>query len=158
MTITDKIEIVDYEPKHHKYFKDLNVAWIQKSFFVEDVDIEVLDDPDKLILRPGGCILMALYEGEVAGTCSLKNKGNGLYELTKMTVDERMRGLRLGYHLGVATIERAKEIGAKKIELYSNTIGSAEAIPLYYKLGFKEIPLDTKEYQRANIKMILELE
>jgi GNAT superfamily N-acetyltransferase len=158
MTVTDKIEIVDYEPKHHKHFKDLNVAWIEKAFYIEDVDIEVLDDPGKFILGPGGVILMALYEGKVAGTCSLKNKGNGLYELTKMAVDEKMRGLGIGYHLGVATIERAKQIGAKKVELYSNTIGSAMAIPLYYKLGFKEIPLDTKEYQRANIKMMLELE
>lgn len=157
MIADNKVEIVDYKPEHHKAFKDLNVAWIEKFFVVEDVDIEVLDDPDKFILEPGGCILMALYNGEVAGTCSLKNKGNGLYELTKMTVDEKYRGLKIGYLLGVATVERAKELKAKKVELYSNTVGSHMAIPLYYKLGFKEIPLDTQAYQRANIKMILEL-
>ena len=153
----DEVAIVDYNPSFHKQFKDLNVAWIEKKFVVEDVDIEVLDDPEKFILSKGGCILMALYKGEVAGTCSLKNKDDGLYELTKMTVDERMRGLKIGYLLGVATIERARSLGARQVELYSNRAGSGPAIQLYYKLGFKEIPLDTQAYARADIKMIIDI-
>jgi GNAT superfamily N-acetyltransferase len=157
MTSTQKIEIVDYDPSYHQPFKDMNIAWIAKDFFVEDVDIEVLDDPGKFILDPGGCILMALLNGEAIGTCSLKNKGNGLYELTKMTVDEKARGLKIGQLLGEATLERARTLGAKKVELYSNTKGSAVAIQLYYKLGFREIPLDTKEYQRADIKMVVDI-
>jgi len=95
---------------------------------------------------------MATYNGMVAGTCSLKNKGNGIYELTKMTVDENMRGLKIGQLLGEAIIERARKLSAEKVELYSNREGSAAAIQLYYKLGFREIPLDTQEYKRANIK------
>jgi len=157
MPDTGEIAIVDYNPSFHKQFKALNIAWIEKKFVVEDVDIEVLNDPGKFILSKGGCILMALYKGKVAGTCSLKNKGDGLYELTKMTVDERMRGLKIGYLLGVATIEKARSIGAKKVELYSNRAGSAAAIKLYYKLGFKEIPLDTQAYARADIKMIMDI-
>lgn len=150
---SNKVKIVEYTPEYHSAFKELNRAWIEKSFELEDVDIEVLDDPDKFILRKGGKILMALYNNEVAGTCSLKNKGNGIYELTKMTVDEKFRGLKIGYLLGIATLDKARKLNAKKVELYSNTKGSFMAIPLYYKLGFKEIPLDTKEYKRADIKM-----
>jgi len=41
MTNTNKVEIVDYTPTHHNKFKDLNIAWIEKGFVVEDVDIEV---------------------------------------------------------------------------------------------------------------------
>jgi GNAT superfamily N-acetyltransferase len=158
MTTTDTVTIVDYNPSYHKPFKELNIAWIEKAFFVEDVDIEVLDDPEQFILAPGGSILMAIYNGKAVGTCSLKNKGNGVYELTKMTVDENMRGLKIGYLLGEAIIEKARSLSARKVELYSNTKGSASAIQLYYKLGFKEIPLETKEYKRANIKMILDLD
>ena len=158
MRDTDKVEIVDYNPSHHKSFKDLNIAWIEKAFVVEDVDIEVLVDPEKFILSTGGCILMAIYKNEAVGTCSLKNKGNGTYELTKMTVDENMRGLKIGHMLGVATIEKARLLAAKKVELYSNRAGSAIAIELYYKLGFKEIPLETKEYKRADIKMVIDFE
>lgn len=153
----NKIDIVDYRPELHSQFKALNKAWIEKIFVLEDVDIEVLNDPEKFILSKGGCILMALYEGEVAGTCSLKNKGNGIYELTKMTVDENYRGLNIGRLLGEATLERARNLKAKRIELYSNRAGAAVAIQLYYKLGFKEVELDTKEYQRADIKMEMDL-
>src|ERR1043165_2785072 len=153
MSHANTIEIVDYDPSYHQPFKDMNIAWIAKDFFVEDVDIEVLDDPDRFILNPGGCIIMALHNGEAVGTCSLKNKGGGLYELTKMTVDEKARGLKIGHLLGLAILDKARLLGAKKVELYSNTKGSAPAIQLYYKLGFKEIPLDTQEYQRADIKM-----
>lgn len=155
---TEKVAIIEYTPEFRVAFKALNKAWIEKSFELEDVDIEVLDDPEKFILSKGGIILMAMYKGQAVGTCSLKNKGNSIYELTKMTVDEKFRGLKIGYLLGLATIEKARELNAKKVELYSNTIGSAMAIPLYYKLGFHEVPLDTREYKRANIKMELNLE
>ena len=158
MTYTNEVEIVDYNPSFHKKFKDLNIAWISKKYVVEDVDHEVLNDPEKFILSKGGCILMAVCKGEAVGTCSLKNKGNGVYELTKMTVDENMRGLKIGRMLGVATIEKARLLGARQVELYSNRAGSAEAILLYYKLGFREIPLDTQEYQRADIKMVIDFE
>jgi GNAT superfamily N-acetyltransferase len=157
MNQTGKVEIVDYDPSFRTVFKELNRAWIEKTFVLEDVDIEVLDDPEKFILSNGGKILMAVYNGKTVGTCSLKNKGNGVYELTKMTVDESVRGLKIGYLLGLATIEKAREIGAAKVELYSNRKGSAAAIQLYYKLGFVEIPLDTKAYKRADIKMELSL-
>ena len=157
MTHTDKVEIVDYDPSFHKKFKDMNIAWISRKYVVEDVDHEVLNDPEKFILSKGGRILMAVYNGEAVGTCSLKNKGNGIYELTKMTVDENMRGLKIDHLLGIATIEKARSLGARQVELYSNRAGSAEAILLYYKLGFREIPLDTQEYQRADIKMVIDI-
>src|SRR5690606_19548146 len=49
-----------------------------------------------------------------------------------------------------------KELGAKKVFLYSNTIQSI-AIKLYRKLGFIEIPVEAGVYERANIKMELSL-
>jgi len=50
------------------------------------------------------------------------------------------------------SLERAKELGAHKIILYSNT-ALKSAIHLYRKFGFKEVPLGDVEYKRANIKM-----
>lgn len=157
MADTDIIEIVDYNPSYQEAFKEMNIAWIEKAFFVEEVDIEVLDNPDKFILNPGGSILMALRNGEPVGTCSLKNKGNGLYELTKMTVTEKARGLKVGRLLCLAMLDKARSLGAKTVELYSNTKGSAVAIQLYFQLGFKEVPLDTQAYQRADIKMLMDV-
>lgn len=151
--ITDELSIIEFEMQHAKAFKDLNIAWIAKSFFVEESDERVLSDPQKYFLDAGGRILLAEYKGEIVGTCALTDEGHGTFELTKMAVDENCRGLKIGYHLGVATLELAKEMGAQKVILHSNKEGSAAAIQLYYKLGFTEIPLGNAPWKRANIKM-----
>ena len=152
--ISPSLRIISYRPEHAKAFKDLNIAWIAKSFFVEESDEMVLSDPQKYFLDNGGAILLAEYKGEIVGTCALTYEGHGIYELTKMAVDENFRGLKIGYHLGVATLEKAKELGAEKVILHSNKKGSAAAIQLYYKLGFVEVPLEENApWARADIKM-----
>jgi ribosomal protein S18 acetylase RimI-like enzyme len=149
------VRIIDYEAHHQRDFKRLNVAWIEKSFIVEDVDLEVLDRPHENIIAPGGAILLAEEEGAVVGTCALVLIAPGEYQLVKMTVDERFRGKGIGRALCVATLQRARELGAKKVVLYSNKKGSSEAIALYRKLGFIERPLRTQAYARADIYMEL---
>jgi GNAT superfamily N-acetyltransferase len=155
--MTNSLKIIDFQPSHREAFTFLNKAWIEKRFVLEDVDIKVINDPETYILKNGGAIIMAIYEEKPVGTCALLNKGNGVFEMTKMTVDESYRGLKIGEKLGLGIIEKAKQLNAKKIELFSNKKGSFEAIKLYYKLGFKEIPLDTQAYKRADIKMELVL-
>jgi GNAT superfamily N-acetyltransferase len=151
--ITDDLSIIEFEMQHQKIFRELNVAWITKSFVMEESDEMVLNDPEEHFLRHGGAILLAKYKNEIVGTCALIYEGNGEYELTKMAVDENLRGLRIGYHLGVATLEKAKMMGAEKVILHSNRKGSAVAIQLYHKLGFVEVPLGDAPWKRADIKM-----
>jgi GNAT superfamily N-acetyltransferase len=153
----DHTEIIDYTPELQPHFYALNKAWIEKGFVLEDVDIEVMSNPQKYILAGGGHILMAVHNGEVAGTCSLKKLDDTTFELTKMAVDEKFRGKKIGRLLGEAVIAKAKELGCRKLILYSNRAGSAVAIQLYFKLGFKEIPLTEKAYKRADIKMEMDL-
>lgn len=151
--IADDLTIIEFEPQHQPIFKALNVAWITKSFVMEESDEIVLSNPHEHILKSGGAILLAVYKGKIVGTCALTNEGRGEYELTKMAVDENLRGLKIGYHLGVATLEKAKLLGAEKVILHSNRKGSAVAINLYHKLGFVEIPLGNAPWKRADIKM-----
>jgi ribosomal protein S18 acetylase RimI-like enzyme len=89
------------------------------------------------------------------GTVALKFVEPGVYEFTKMAVDEKYRGLKIGKALALAAIEKGKALGAHKIILYSNTI-LANAIALYRKLGFQEVPVDSV-YERSDIKMELPL-
>lgn len=151
--ISPDLSIVEFEPLHADAFRELNTAWITQSFVMEESDKVVLNDPYEHILKNGGAILIAKYKNEFVGTCALINEGHGDYELTKMAVDQKLRGLKIGYHLGVATLEKAKQLGAKKVLLHSNRKGSAAAIELYRKLGFKEIPLGDAPWARADIKM-----
>ncbi len=151
--ISPDLSIVEFEPLHADAFRELNTAWITQSFVMEESDHVVLNDPYEHILKGGGAILIAKYKDKFVGTCALINEGHGEYELTKMAVDKQLRGLKIGYHLGVATLEKAKVLGAKKVLLHSNRKGSAAAINLYHKLGFKEIPLGDAPWARADIKM-----
>ena len=147
------LAIEAYRPEHQPAFEALNREWIEKYFWMEPIDEAVLQHPDLHILGKGGEILMAVYEGQVVGTAALKFVESGVYEFTKMAVDNKHRGLGLGRALAEAAREKARSLGARKIILYSNTI-LATAIELYRKLGFEEIPLDGP-YKRSNIKMQL---
>ncbi len=151
------IEIVDYKPEYDKRFKEINEQWITRSFVMEEEDIKTLDHPYEYIIKNGGKIYIALYNGEVVGTCAYLNFGNNTYEMIKMAVDENYRGLKIGLNIGIESLQKMKALGAKKIFLYSNTKGSGVAIQLYRKLGFTEIELGQSEFQRADIKMELHL-
>ena len=66
------ISITDYHPSHQPYFEQFNRNWIEKYFWLEEIDLFVLQHPDEAILEPGGAILMALSGNVVAGTVALK--------------------------------------------------------------------------------------
>jgi GNAT superfamily N-acetyltransferase len=149
--------IVDFQPRHRERFRALNLAWITEHFRVEDADRRALDDPDGYIIGHGGHILVAEDDdGTVAGVCALLRNDDGSFELAKMAVDAAARGRHIGRALGEASIDRARALGAPRLELLSNTI-LGPAIRLYRALGFAEVPLPPNDYERANIKMTLDL-
>ena len=150
-----EIQIRDYTPAHQPSFERLNREWIEKYFWMEPVDFDVLQSPEEHIIKQGGSIIMAEFANEIAGTVALKRVSEKVFEFTKMAVDEKFRGKKVGQALAEAAIEKAKNKGADKIILYSNTL-LAPAIALYKKIGFKEIPVDGP-YKRSNIKMELPL-
>ena len=150
-----KVEVLEYKPEHQAWFEKFNRNWIEKYFWMEPIDYAVLQHPEQHIIQKGGAILMVSVDKEMAGTVALKFVERGVYEFTKMAVDEKFRGQGVGETLAQAAIAKARKLGAAKIILYSNTI-LAPAISLYRKLSFNEIPLDGP-YKRSNIKMELVL-
>jgi ribosomal protein S18 acetylase RimI-like enzyme len=146
------IKIIDYEPVHQPYFERFNRAWIEKDFVMEPVDEYVLRNPEEAILAKGGAILMALYNGEVAGAAGLRKVTDSIFEFTKMAVDESFRRKGIAEAISYASLEKAKELGATKVILYSNTKNAA-AIKLYEKLGFRHLEVEKGVYERANVKM-----
>jgi GNAT superfamily N-acetyltransferase len=150
------IEVVNYQPEHQQRFKEINEQWITRKYVMEEEDIKTVNDPYAYILKNGGTIYIATHNGYPVGTCAYLNMGEGVYEMIKMAVDEKYRGLKIGKLLGEHTVEAMRKFGAKKLILFSNKAGSEVAIKLYYKLGFHEVPLGNSEFQRADIKMELE--
>jgi len=149
------IEIIEYRAEHQPYFEKFNRDWIELYFWLEEVDKYVLRHPEEAILQNGGAILMATYNGEIAGTVALR-KVNNFYEFTKMAVDTAYRRKGIAEALSYAAFERAKRLGATKVILYSNRV-LTPAITMYRKLGFKEVPIENDIYQRSDIKMEIEL-
>ena len=127
-----------------------------KAALVAKLDGAVIDLMYKL--DKGGKILVALYKDEPVGVCALikMNDPDYDYELAKMAVSPKAQGKSIGWLLGEAIKKTAKELGASKIYLESNT-SLAPAINLYYKLGFQKITGRPTPYQRANIQMELNL-
>src|SRR5688500_5909808 len=139
--VASTIKILDYKPEYQPWFEKLNRQWIEKYFWMEPLDFEILQNPNEHIINKGGFIFMALYGKQVAGTVALKLISPGVYELTKMAVDEKFQGKKIGRALADAAISAAKENRAQKIVLYSNT-SLRPAISLYEKTGFTEVPVD----------------
>lgn len=156
ITIMNNISIIDYKAEHAFHFARLNKAWIEKYFVLESLDRWVLDNPHEAILAKGGAILMATWDGVIAGTVALIKVSDEEYEFSKMAVDEAYQRRGLAEALSYAAFEKGRELGAKKVSLYSQT-DLAPAILLYRKLGFVEVPMDHQLYKRANIKMEISL-
>lgn len=154
----DKITIIDYLPEHQPYFEKFNRAWIEKYFWMEERDIYVLQHPGEAVLNDGGAILMATCNGEMAGTVALKKVDVDVFEFTKMAVDEAFRRRGIAELLSYASFDKAKELGATKVILYSNRVLSP-AITMYRKLGFIEVPVEKDcVYKRSDIKMEIDLD
>jgi len=145
-------EIVDYEPQYAHCFKALNVDWIEQNFELEETDLKALDNPQSYVIDPGGFIFIALLKGEPIGTCALLKAGTGRYELAKMAVTEQAKGRGIGFLLGQACIDKARELNASSVFLESNT-KLGPALNLYQKLGFQHVTGASSPYQRCNVQM-----
>lgn len=78
------------------------------------------------------------------------------FELAKLAVDPEARGTGLGEKICRVALDRAQQLGAKKIFLESNTM-LKPAINLYRKLGFTELQEYHPAYERGDIQMELTL-
>jgi len=151
------IQIIDYSPELLPYFKSINEEWIESMFTLEETDRNVLENAEALIINRGGKILFATHaEHGVVGTCALLKKAAGEFELTKMGVFEKARGLKVGDALLQEVIQLAETLQITNLFLLTNKICEA-AIHLYYKHGFVDDEEIMKRfgptYKRCNVAM-----
>jgi len=148
-----EVEVIPFEPRYRDDFKRLNVEWLEKHFYVEAIDNEVLSQPERMILAPGGHIFLARLGEEIVGTCALIRTPDG-FELSKMAVTERYQGLRIGHRLLETAIAAFRKTGAGRLFLESNSKLKA-AIRLYERNGFEhaERP-EPSHYVRADVYMV----
>jgi len=149
------LKIIPFESRYACYFKDLNIAWLEKYFHVEPKDDVLLSDCENSILGVGGYIFMAEYKSEIVGCFSLIPYKENNYELGKMAVDPNYQGLKIGQKLLEYAIQFAKDNQWDVLTLYSST-KLPIALHIYRKYGFKHIELEKDlPYVRSDVKMEL---
>lgn len=150
------IELIAYQTRYHREFKSLNLEWLDKYNLTESHDLEVLNDPEGTVIARGGCIFLAKEGEEIIGTAGLWKESEEEYELVKMTVAPAYRGKGISKLLLERCLSAAKELGAEKIILYSNS-QLKTALGLYEKYGFRHVPVTGAPFLTADVKMELSL-
>ncbi len=150
------VEIIEYEEKYFEEFKTINLEWLEKYHLTEESDLEVLNDPQKKILDGGGCIYLAKAGDVIIGSAALIKTHDNIYELAKMAVVPAFHGKGIGKILLERCLEKAKEMKAEKLILYSNSQLKA-ALIMYEKYGFRHIPVIDSPFVTADVKMELSL-
>jgi N-acetylglutamate synthase-like GNAT family acetyltransferase len=130
------LSILEFTDERAGAFHDINAAWIEAMFVLEEHDAHVLSHPRELIVDKGGAILfVASPEHGIIGAGALMPVEPGVLELTKMGVRAELRGLKAGEFLLAALIERARSLAPEMLFLLTSS-KCAAAIHLYEKAGF----------------------
>jgi putative acetyltransferase len=88
---------------------------------------------------PEGRLLLAEYEGQLAGCVALHKLGPGICEMKRLYLRPTVRGKGLGRILAAHIIAEARQIGYQRMRLDTVEPVMKDAVAMYRKLGFREI-------------------
>jgi putative acetyltransferase len=106
---------------------------------------------------PSGRLLLAMRAGEPAGCVGLRKLDESTCEMKRLFVRPTMRGLGVGRLLVDRIIEDARSIGYAHMRLDTVAPVMNDAIAIYRKRGFREIPPYCANPQAGALYMELEL-
>ncbi|SRR5579862_6958228 len=89
---------------------------------------------------PEGRLLLAEYDGHLAACVSLHKLEPEICEMKRLYVRPQFRGKKLGGALVERIIGEAREIGYRRMRLDTVEPVMKDAVAMYRKFGFKEIP------------------
>lgn len=137
--------------QHFPDFIRLNEMWITEYFEIEERDRELARNPHGVIDN-GGYIFTGVLEQKVIATSALFVK-NGEYELARMAVDPRFRGLGYGRKMAEHAIDVACQIDCERLRLHTHS-SLKPAVSLYESLGFAVVHRGADAgYRRSDLIM-----
>ena len=97
---------------------------------------------------PEGRLLLAEYDGELAGCVALHKLAPGICEMRRLYLRPEFRGKGLGRILADYVIEEARKIGYRQMRLGTVEPKMKHALEIYRKIGFRII----KPYRNNPLK------
>jgi putative acetyltransferase len=88
---------------------------------------------------PHGRLLLAEFEGKLAGCVALHKLENEICEMKRLYLRPQFRGKGLGRALATRIIAEARHIGYSRLRLDTVESAMQDAVAMYLKLGFRKI-------------------
>jgi putative acetyltransferase len=106
---------------------------------------------------PDGRLLLAEYEGRLAGCVALHKLGDGICEMKRLYLRPAFRGKGLGRALADRIINEARQIGYQRMRLDTVEPVMKDAVAMYRRIGFREIAPYCKNPMAGTLYMELAL-
>lgn len=151
------MKIESFRPEHSAAFEALNRAWLVGNGLLEPADEPDLKDPNGTIIALGGQVYVAVENDVVIGTCGIVPHGPGEFEVRKLAVAASAQGRGIGMQLVEACLDFARQRGARRITLISNS-SLVAALRLYERAGFQYAALPANNpYATGDVHMVLDV-
>jgi ribosomal protein S18 acetylase RimI-like enzyme len=108
------------------------------SLCFQNFDKELSDLPGDYA-PPDGRLLLAEYEGQLAGCVALHKLEPGICEMKRLYLRPQFRGKRLGSALADRVIGEARASGYQRMRLDTVEPVMKDAVAMYRRLGFRDI-------------------
>jgi len=89
---------------------------------------------------PKGRLLLAEYDGQFAGCAALRELEEDICEMKRLYLRPEFRGKGLGRAIAEHLIAEARQIGYTRMRLDTVEPVMQDAVAMYRRLGFREIP------------------
>mgnify|MGYP000148797472 FL=1 len=161
-TVVDQqqVQISGWNSEYKSDFYRLNYTWLEKYFSaaLNALDHQALDTPESYYLARGGYIWFAKLNDQRVGCIALACHGKGVYEISKMAVDEQFQGFGIGRRMLLTALEKSRQLQANLVYLETSSL-LPRALTLYQHMGFKQTqhPNGTSNYERSDIYMELNI-
>ena len=141
-SVVKRLSIAQAEtPAQIAHVRELFLEYAQSlgfSLCFQSFDAELAGLPGDYA-PPGGRLLLAQYEDQLAGCVALHKLEPGICEMKRLYLRPQFRGKALGRALAEQIIAEARQIGYQRIRLDTVEPVMKDAVAMYRKIGFQEI-------------------
>lgn len=132
VTATNAEQFEQARQLFREYADSLDVDLCFQSFDEELANLETIYFP------PGGSLLLAFYDKQIAGCIGVRKLEAEVCEMKRLYVKQQFQGFGIGKNLIAAIVEKARKLGYERMRL-DTLPAMRKAQKLYSSFGFEKI-------------------